>query len=194
MFLQPNTGYPECVVTEAHEIEALWDILHMPALRECTVVDGWAGTGSIAAACCRAQIQHVIQADINPRSPEVLWSDSLQFSHVLKVVQGLTDFVHISSPWWTWNDVAIPLMLKSGAMAVFAHVSSTYETNAPLARAQFFNGLGSRVHTQHMVKPGQVGRPSSWICIFRSDADRRRLLKLQPSGATRHWSTSVSAG
>ena len=67
MFLQPETGLPECVVTMPHEMDALFNILHMPALREMTVVDCWAGTGTIAAACARAGVKHVIQADISPR-------------------------------------------------------------------------------------------------------------------------------
>jgi hypothetical protein len=166
----------------------------MPALREMTVVDCWAGTGTIAAACARAGVKHVIQADISPRSPKVFFSDALQLSHLLALVANLpTDFVFITSPWWIWNDVAIPLMLRCGAAAVFAHVSPTYETNAPEPRARFFNNLGNLCHTEHLVVPGQVGRPCSWLCLFRNAVDRHRLLKLPPSGATRHWSTGLSA-
>jgi hypothetical protein len=193
-FLQPDTEQPECVVTLPHEMDALFSILHMPALRDMVVVDCWAGTGTVAAACQRAGISRVIQADINPRSPDVFFSDALQLSHLLALVADLpSDFVFITSPWWIWNDVAIPLMLRCGAAAVFAHVSSTYETNAPAPRARFFNNLGSLCHTEHLVVPGQVGRPCSWLCLFRDTVDRNRLLKLSPPGATRHWSTGLSA-
>jgi hypothetical protein len=193
LFLQSATGLPECVVTLPHEMDSLFGILHLDVLRSMYVVDCWAGTGSIATACTRIGVGNIIQADIHPRSANVFYADSLQLSHLLALVAHLpTDFVFITSPWWIWNDVAIPLMLRCGAAAVFAHVSSTYETNPPDQRAQFFNALGDLCHTEHMVLPGAVGRQCSWLCIFRSAVDRKRLLKLTPAGATRHWNTLVS--
>ena len=139
-------------------------------------------------------IDRTIQADINPRSPSVLFADSLQLSHLLSLVDNLpSDFVFITSPWWIWNDVAIPLMLRCGAAAVITHVTATYETNAPEPRARFFNAFGDLCHTEYMVRPGAVGRPCSWLCIFRSVADKHRLMRVTPAGSTRHWDTFLSS-
>ncbi len=192
-FLQPDSGLPECVITRPAEISALLRCLNLRAVP--AVLDCWAGTGTIASVCTGAGVPLVLQADIHPRSQDVFWANALRLDHLQGLALQLPPgFVVMTSPWFVWNDVAIPLLLRCGAAAVFVHVSSTYITDATRPRARWLHAFGTRLHVVVTAERGDVGRNAVWLCFFAGDDTRARLLTSTPSGVTVAWAAfSVDA-
>jgi hypothetical protein len=193
-FVPHASGLPQCVATLRGEVDALLGCLWMGAVP--AVLDPWAGTGTIAAACAAAGVPVLLQGDIHPRSEDVVRCNSLRRDHLHALSASLpAGFIVVTSPWFMFNDLAIPLpleLLADGAAAVCVHVTGHYISgylHAP--RMSWLQSIPSGLlHVLFTAAPGLVGVNATWLCFFRDAAARRRLLRPPPALASVSWAVA----
>ncbi|PNH01983.1 Retrovirus-related Pol polyprotein from transposon, partial [Tetrabaena socialis] len=102
------SGQPECVPTEAAEVEALLRCIDL-GVGTC-VLEPWSGTGGIVSVL-QARGLAVVRNDINPRHPAEYYEDALQPGLYRRAQQSHPFSAIVASPWFAVLDIALPLAI-----------------------------------------------------------------------------------
>jgi hypothetical protein len=185
MFLQAATGRPECVITLPEEFDVLKRCVRWSEFS--AVVDPFAGTGTTRRVLGPYTGLPVVLGDVWPLMPEVQFSDALNASDLHRLVSGCEpeSFVFVTSPWYKFNDLALPLMMACKPAAVFAHVSPWYVTDAHERRRLWLQGY--EVHLLCNAKAGELGRRCTWLCVFPRGGTKKRCLIVGDAAVTMSW-------
>ena len=183
-FLQLGTGRPECVVTLPAEYESLLDSVDWSQLE--VLIDPFAGTGTTRHVMQPRTGLPVVLSDIWPWSSELQLYNALEIDDMRELTSVYTpgSFAFVTSPWYAFNDVALPVMMACQPAAVFAHVPPWYVTDAHDRRRAWLQGYD--VHLKCIDVVGQLGRRCNWLCIFRRGEAQQRLMR-NVGDATLSW-------
>jgi hypothetical protein len=172
-FLQPATGKPECVVTLAEEYECLLRAIDFGSL--LALVDPFAGSGTTRRVMEPATGVSVVLSDIFPWSGELQLYNALEARDMRQLTAGLSPgtWAFVTSPWFKFNDLALPVMMEAGPAAVFAHVSHHYVFDSHERRKKWMEQYD--VHVILIEMRGNVGRHCVWLCLFPKGTKQRFL-------------------
>jgi hypothetical protein len=157
--------------TMEDEVTAL---LHHVDLRDMgRVSDPYCGSGTVGRVINQRQKVMVQGNDINPgvkgarTHMNALHPKFYQeLTHTLGgKVQGF-----VTSPWFRFLDLAVPLLVAHATEVIAVHVPGDYLTNAHAARRAYLRGLAA-THVMRVVAglPVSVtGRRCVWLVIFKS--------------------------
>jgi hypothetical protein len=143
-----------------------------------TILDPWAGTGSVKTVCAKAGLP-VVDNDINPGSPARWHMNALLPSFYVQAAQRMAIGAVVTSPWFAVLDMALPLAAAAARSVACVHVPGHYLTDAHPSRVAFLRRLmqEGRIHFLWNLPKGPSGRRCCWILIFASPALMQLLLK-----------------
>ncbi|PNH01078.1 Retrovirus-related Pol polyprotein from transposon [Tetrabaena socialis] len=178
------SGLPECVPTEAAEVESLLRCVDL-GVGTC-VFEPWSGTGGIASTLKRHGML-VVRNDVNSRHPAEFHEDALQPGLYRRAQQAHSYNAIVSSPWFALLDVALPLAVRFSPVVAF-HVPGSFVINSPPGRQRFLAALAEagRLSLVLGLPRGPSGLRCVWLVVFRSLVLRKRVTR-QPDGPCAPW-------
>ena len=182
-FAAAVNGMPQRVPTLLAEYDPLLDNITWARVR--SVLDPWSGNGTTAQLfrlCPSTRHVSVTLSDIDPQAEAVhSCGNALDISYLrylaASVAQHAFDVV-VSSPLFALLDLAIPVLYELATAAVFVHVPGHYLVNMPPARRAWFKRHAADCCVFGNLPVGPMGRRCAWVCLFKSPAARRDLLRL----------------
>jgi hypothetical protein len=164
--------------TEPHEIQTLLAAVDLTQVG--TILDPWAGTGSVKSVCTKAGLP-VVDNDINPASPARWHKNALLPSFYVQAAQRMAIGAVVTSPWFAVLDMALPLAAAAARSVACVHVPGHYLTDAHPSRVAFLRHLmqEGRVHFLWNLPKGPSGRRCCWIMVFSSPALMQLLVKTE---------------
>ena len=162
--------------TTPGEVRALLELLDFSQIG--TVVDPWAGTGTIKAELNRHGIP-VVSNDLNFAYAADMHEDALQPVFYQRVSQLAPIDVVVTSPWFAILDLALPLVVAAARMLCCVHVPGHYLTDAHPMRTRYLTGLmkEGRVHVLWNLPKGPMGRRCGWLLVFADACTKQLLMK-----------------
>jgi hypothetical protein len=173
---------PEYIPFRPTAPEEAHPLLHVLNLQGHTVLDPWAGDGTLANVV-RPYAGMVISNDFNPCHINDLRMDALQPS-TYRIVAALQTHRQpysaiVTAPWLTVADIAVPLAAVFSPAVACLLLPGNYVTNAPPARHQWLARLlaAGRLH----LVVGMPQRASTvnyiWLLIFKTAAMKADFIK-----------------
>jgi hypothetical protein len=185
-FAAAVNGMPQRVPTLLAEYDPLLDNVQWDRVR--SVLDPWSGNGTTAQLfrlCPSTRHVSVTLSDIDPQAEAVhSCGNALDISYLRYLASSVAQHafeVVVSSPLFALLDLAIPVLYELATAAVFVHVPGHYLVNMPTARRAWFKRHAANCCVFGNLPVGPMGRRCAWVCLFKSPAARRNLLRLDAS-------------
>jgi hypothetical protein len=120
----------------------------------------------------------VLSNDLDPSQGATYHMDALQPSFYMQWQQtGGIDAI-VTSPWFSFLDVAVPLAVHFVRHVACIHVPGHYLTDAHTARRVYLQKLhlDGRLAVIMGLEPGPLGRRCIWLLIFKTRGDMNRYI------------------
>jgi hypothetical protein len=164
------------VMTMPSEIHQLLDTVSFNQSQ--SIVDPWSGLGTIRKTF--AQAGHMVHCnDLHPNACADEHSDALLYDTYANWKHDNNLEVIVTSPHFTFLDIALPLAAGMVRDVACVHCPSHYFFDATRHRLQYFAEMErqGRLHLITHLPHGPLGRRCMWICVFRTTDIRMRMLR-----------------
>ncbi len=160
-------------------------LAHLPLTWARHVLEPFNGQGNISEALLQHGCCKVTTNDLCRSRKAVMHQDALQpgFYAAAASTGAETVDVIVTSPWFTVVDIAVPLMIASGAEVVAVHVSGRYLSSGAEPCLAYLRALQSQGRVAYLMglPSGKQGPACMWLLVFRDRALREQLLLVEPT-------------
>ena len=164
-----------CVETMISEVKRLLHCVDLSAFS--AGLDPWSGTRAIGLTLEQAGIR-MVSNDLDATREADFHMDALQpstYRAISKAVPGSLSLI-VTSPWYSFNDLAVPLAAHYAEALACVHVSSNYLASPTSARAAWVHQLAGEGRL-HIIKGTETNRRINRKCAWLVIATNRELLQ-----------------
>ena len=169
---------PRCVTTTREEVQALADHILLEQLG--TIFDPWAGTQGIAKTLLRLNKGcAIVSNDLDVSQPASFHLNALYPETYRVVSKGTAYKAIITSPWFQWLDLALPLAARFTQTVACIHVPCHYIGDSIAARSSWITELQAqgRIFIIAALPRGPMGRRCAWLLVFASAQMKQKILR-----------------